>query len=119
MLSRSPDAVATGDYGGVIGDTGKKGSAVCRSVAVGEERAARERWRSVRFRAGSTSLLKRSRDGISITRMRWSITPIGFIEQRRGPGAIATGSENGRRERTFPPLTSSRSHTHRRRDTSD
>ena len=66
MLSRSPDALATGDYGGVIGDTGKKGSAVCRSVAVGEERAARERRRRVRFRAGSTSLLERSRDGISI-----------------------------------------------------
>jgi hypothetical protein len=42
MLSRSPDALVTGDYGGVVGDNGKKGSAVCRSVAVGEERAARE-----------------------------------------------------------------------------
>jgi len=34
-------------------------------VAVGEEHAAREERRRVRFRAGSTSLLVRSQDGIS------------------------------------------------------
>src|SRR5262245_56752355 len=98
MLSRSAGALTSGGYDGSIGENGEKGSAVCRSVAVGEERAARGKRRRVRFRAGGTSLLERSRDEISRTRMRWSITPIGFLEQHGGTGATATASENGRRQ---------------------
>jgi len=86
MLGRSPGALTTGDYGGVIGDDGKKGSAVCGSVAVGEERAARGKRRRVPFRAGGTGLLERSRDGISRTRMRWSITPIGCLNSAEARG---------------------------------
>ena len=105
----TPGALTTGVYGGVIGENGKKGSAVCRSVAVSEEHAARGKRRRVRFRAAGTSLLERSRDDISRTRMRWSITPIDCLNsaeaqglQRRPP---RTGGGRNRAAADGKPIT--------------